>query len=170
MRALLALALLLGCTSAPQAPVVRPADSTLGLLEASLDLDGKVVGSSPAKATVVVVFASWCGHCQATFETLATVRATHPDARMLGVNYRGHEEYDGLGNAEAVRRYVATRTPWLRVVPADEALFGALGRPPLIPTIFVFDHLGRLEARFDRRDRSIPEAEELRALLVRMGA
>jgi thiol-disulfide isomerase/thioredoxin len=116
-----------------------------------------------------VVFASWCGHCKAELDVIAQVRANHGKTRVLGVNYRGHEEYDGRGNAAAVRRYVSTNVPWLRVVPAEDRLFAALGRPPKVPTIYVYDRTGTLVSRFDRRARSLPDASELDALLTRLG-
>jgi len=56
------------------------------------------------------------------------------------------------------------------VIPADDALFAALGRPPKVPTIYVFDRTGGLAARYDRRQRKMPDAAELRALLGRLGA
>jgi hypothetical protein len=55
--------------------------------------------------------------------------------------------------------------PWLRVVPAGEHLFTQLGRPPLVPTIYVFDRAGALVAQFDRRERKPPREDELDALL-----
>lgn len=157
-----------GETPPPRAPATHP-DSPLALIEASFDMDGATVGRSPAKATVVVVFASWCEHCKSELEIVAQVRANHGHTRVLGVNYRGHEEYDRRGNAAAVRDYVATNVPWLRVVPAEEPLFAALGRPPKVPTIFVYDSFGNLVARYDRQERKMPDAEELDALLTRMG-
>ena len=137
-------------TSAPP-PRPGPTGPTLAVVEASVDLDGVVVGppAAAATATVAVVFASWCVHCRDEMPVLAELRARHPDLRVLGVNYRGHEEYDGRGDAAAVRQFVAERAPWLRVVPADERVWRSLGRPPKVPTVLVFDRGGALVAAGD---------------------
>lgn len=169
MRIVVALALavasLAGCPRPPPpaAPVPRPAPA-LAAVEAAPDLDGRVVGPRDGRPTIVVVFASWCGHCHHALAELATLG---DGVRVLGVNYRGHEEYDHRGDSAAVRRYVAEHAPWLRVVPAGEVLFRALGRPPKVPTLYVYDRGGALVARYDRRERAIPDARELRAVLRR---
>lgn len=165
MIRILVLALLVGCP-APQPP--RP-PTPLSLIETSADLDGKIVGPSDARATIVVLMASWCGHCRVQLDQLGEVRARHPRARVLGVNYKGHEEYDNRGNAERLRAYIAPM-PWLRVVPAGEPLFDALGRPPFVPAVWVYDAGGNLVEFYDRRHRAPPSAAEIEALLVRLGA
>lgn len=167
----LVLVFLLGCPPPPEPVLPRPSDRTLALVEASRDLDGVVVGAGPAapSATIVVVFASWCGHCKVELAVVGALRSAHPRVRILGVNYRGHEEYDGRGDAQAVRAYVASSAPWLRVVPAGEPLFDALGRPPMVPTLYVYDRAGTLAARYDRRERAMPDAGELGGLLRRLG-
>lgn len=147
----------------------RPVDrSQLAKLEASVDTAGTPVGTSDG-VTLVIVFASWCQHCHKELDVLAKLRPSHPGLRVLGVNYRGHEEYADRGNAEAVRRYVAQHAPWLRVVPADDALFEAFGRPPKIPTLYVFDRSGTLIQVYSRTDRAMPDADELRQLFRRIG-
>lgn len=168
MRALLVLAL--GCTSIPDAPAPPRPTAQLAAIEASTDLDGAPIGKSDARATLVVSFASWCGHCHRELAIIDTLRAAHPGMRVLGINYRGHEEYDNRGNSEAVRRYAATHAPWLRVVPADDRLFDTLGRPSKVPTIYVYDRTGALVTVYDRNERALPDAAELRALLRRLGA
>jgi thiol-disulfide isomerase/thioredoxin len=165
MIRVLVLALLVGCP-APQPP--RPV-TPLSMIEASPDLDGEPIGPSTARATIVVLMASWCGHCKVQLDQIAQLRARHPRARILGVNYKGHEEYDNRGNAEALRTYLAPM-PWLRVVPAGEPLFDALGRPPFVPAVWVYDARGGLVEFYDRRHREPPTAAELEALLVRLGA
>jgi len=156
------------CAPAPRHAV--SASGALATLEAMPDLDGKPVGASPANATIVVVFASWCEHCHNELATLDSLRAAHPQLRILGVNYRGHEEYDHRGGADAVRAYVAANAPWLRVVPCDDGLYSELGSPPKIPTLFVYDATGGLVEIFDRRERPEPTAAELEPLLRRLGA
>lgn len=165
-RWLLALALT-GCAAA-STPIAAPAPQLLAQLDASRDLDGATIGSSDAPATIVVVFASWCPHCRDELRVIDAVRARHR-VRILGVNYKGHEDYDHRGGSDAVRAF-ARDVPWLRVVPADDALFDLVGRPALIPTILVYDRAGALAERFDRRERAPPDAAELDALLARLGA
>jgi thiol-disulfide isomerase/thioredoxin len=137
--------------------------STFAQLEASRDLDGKPVGASDAPATVVMVMASWCRACRHELAMFEALRVTHPRVRWLGVNYKQHEEYDQRGGAESIRT-LANEVPWLRVVPADEALYTAVGRPAKIPTVLVFRG-GELVARFDRVERAPPTQDELEALL-----
>jgi thiol-disulfide isomerase/thioredoxin len=137
-------------------------------IEASRDLDGAAVGPSDAPATIVIVFASWCPHCKDELRVLDAVRSAHR-VRVLGVNYREHEDYDGRGGPAAVRAF-ARDVPWLRVVPIGDDVFAQLGSPPLIPTLFVYDHAGALIATFDRRDRPAPDRAELDALLAHLGS
>jgi thiol-disulfide isomerase/thioredoxin len=158
-------------TSAPVTLSARPQPPSepapplapLAQLEASVDLDGRVIGA-PAGPTVVIWLASWCGHCRTELGVFDEVRATAPTVRWLAANYEAHEEYDNRGSSAAIRA-LADATPWLRVVPANEALFAAFGSPPLVPAIFVYDSLGALSATFDRRERPAPDAVELAALL-----
>jgi thiol-disulfide isomerase/thioredoxin len=148
----------------------RPGDrSQLARIEASPDADGKPVGGADG-ATIVVVFASWCHNCHKELDVIAQLRPSYPALRVLGVNYRGHEEYKDRGSSDAVRRYVATHAPWLRVVPADDALFDLLGRPPQIPTLYVYNRAGELVEVYRRSERAMPDGDELRELLRRIGA
>jgi thiol-disulfide isomerase/thioredoxin len=158
---------MLACAHPPPAGP-RAGDGQLGAIEASADLDGKPVGHTNAAATVVIVFASWCQHCHRELDILAKLRT--PNVRIVGVNYKGHEEYDHRGNAQAVRDYVGHTAPWLTVVPADDTLFQRLGQPPQVPTMFVYDRNNNLVAVYDRRERALPDADELRDLLRRLGA
>ena len=159
----LVIVMLVACAAVEPAPPAPPQQhvAPLRAIEATPDLDGALVGTA-AQPTVVVMFASWCHNCHKELAVLAELRR---DIRVLGVNYRGHEEYDDRGNAEAVRAYVAKHAPWLRVIPADEHLFALLGRPPKIPTLYVYDGTGALVAIYDRRERAMPDERELRALL-----
>ena len=174
MRFLVALVFLVGCAAEPPQPKATVRPGVLAEIEASRDLDGALVGSegvgsggSRAGATLVIVFASWCPHCKEELVELDSLRSHH--VRMLGVNYRGHEEYDQRGNSAAVRTF-AEHTPWLRVVPIDDATYTALGRPALIPSLYVFDRTGALVESYDRRTRKPPSRDELAALLAKLGA
>lgn len=150
-------------TTPPPASTPVVAVTPLGKLEASRDLDNVVVGAERTP-TVVMLLASWCHHCRDELLVFDTLRKAHPHVRWLGLNYKPHEEYDHRGNAEAVRA-LAADTPWLRIVPADDALFDAFGAPPKVPTIFVYDSRGTLVETFDRRDRPVPREQELDDLL-----
>ncbi len=167
----LVLAIVAACSGTP-ATAAHPLHRTgpLAVLETSRDLDGALVGTSEARATVVFVFASWCGNCHHELAILARLRPAHPGMRVLGVNYGGHEDYAARGSSSAVRRYVAEHAPWLTVIPADEPLFALLGRPPKVPTMFIYDRAGTLVETYDRRDRALPDAGELAAILRRLGA
>ena len=70
------------------------------------------------------------------------------------------------GDAAAVRAFVAEQAPWLRVVPADEAVWKSLGAPPKVPTVLVFDRAGALVRAFDRRAEPIPDLAALEAALA----
>jgi thiol-disulfide isomerase/thioredoxin len=161
----LALALALAACGGSAAPAGPPRHPSLALIERSRDLDRATVGRGDAAATVAFVFASWCAHCRRELDVLRRVLEVVPNVRVLGINYRGHEEYDGRGGAAAVRAYVARHAPWLHVVPAGEALFDALGRPPKVPTIYIYDAAGALAARYDRRERALPDEDELARVL-----
>lgn len=165
---MLALLVVVACVEAPVAPS-RPRDTTqLAAIEASVDLDGAVIGKTSGN-TIVVVFASWCHNCHRELDVIARLRPSHPTLRVLGVNYKGHEEYESRGSSFAVRRYVTEKAPWLRVVPADDPLFELLGRPRLIPTLYVYNRAGELVATYSRTDRAMPDGVELRELLRRLG-
>jgi thiol-disulfide isomerase/thioredoxin len=167
------------CLIAPPPPAFpqasAPARSVLADLLAAPDLDGRAdpAGAAPGaqpQATVVIVFASWCTHCHDEIAVLDQLRIEHPALRVLGVNYRGHEEYDARGSSQQVRNYVRNFAPWMRVVPVGEDLFGELGRPPKVPTLYVYDARGALVATYDRQLRDQPDRAELEALLARIGA
>src|SRR5262245_41381152 len=158
--------------AAPRPREVEVAPDAFAQLEASATIDGWVVAdvAPGGAATVVVVFASWCSHCRDELAAIDQIRLAHPGMRAVGVNYRGHEEYDQLGDAAKVRAYVGAHAPWLIVVPAGDDLFTALGRPPKIPTIYVYDRDGALVEVYDRRTRAMPTAGDLDRVLTRIGA
>jgi hypothetical protein len=163
---------LVGCAPLPApAPAPPPAEAprrgaaSWQMLAASRDLDGRTVGESPGRATIAVVFASWCGHCRHQIGQLAEVIEGRDDVRVLGINFLHHEEYDDRGDSQAVRDYLAAEAPWLQVVPADEDLWRALGSPSKVPTIYVFDDAGELRQVWDRRDAELPTYSDVAAVL-----
>jgi thiol-disulfide isomerase/thioredoxin len=172
---MIALIALVACATPVGQPVpaghetAQPArpESGCARINASVDLDGKPVGDADG-ATLAIVFASWCEHCHKELDQIQRLRAAHPTLRVLGINYKGHEEYDHRGSATAVRAYVGKHALWLRVVPADDQLFELLGRPPMVPTIYVYNRAGELVASYNRRERAMPDAAELDALVARI--
>jgi thiol-disulfide isomerase/thioredoxin len=146
------------------APAPRGAPSWQ-LLARARDLDGRVVGEAPGRATIAIVFASWCGHCRHQIAQLAEVIDGRDDVRVVGINFLHHEEYDDRGDSQAVRAYLAGEAPWLQVVPAGEDLWRALGSPSKVPTLYVFDDAGELRQVFDRRTGELPTYSDLIAAL-----
>jgi thiol-disulfide isomerase/thioredoxin len=147
------------------APAITDPRDAYPLLTSAADLDGNAVGAAGDRTTIVIVFASWCGHCRVEMDILAELMARRADARVVGVNFRHHEEYDGRGDSAEVRAFVAERAPFMTVVPAGEDLFYALGSPPRVPTMFIYDAQGQLIASYDPKVRPSPGYGELRALL-----
>ncbi|ACY17656.1 TlpA family protein disulfide reductase [Haliangium ochraceum] len=151
------------------APANTPADApaaALPTLEAARDLDGHAVGAltSEQHATVVVVFASWCGPCRHELALLGELRADEPRVRIVGVN--AFEDYDDRSDEQRLRDFLASSAPWLRVVRADEPLMAALGQPSKIPTMYVFDRAGALVHSFRRDRRPPPDRAELSAAVA----
>src|SRR3569832_1301206 len=163
MRWLVWVVALVGCATTKPAPSAPARPGVLAQLDASADLDGAVVGHSD-QPTLVVVFASWCPHCKAELGELEPLRAR---ARMLGVNYRGHEDYAGRGSSAAVRAF-AQRTPWLRVVPIDDALFTTLSSPPQIPSIYENNKHSTHDATNTHKEHPPPDRAELAAVLDKL--
>ncbi len=153
-----------GSGLAPTPP--DPARALPAILAASTLDGGPARAAAGPRGTVVILFASWCSHCRHELALLATLLPRHPGVGVIGLNYRPHEEYDQRGNAEAVRDFVAANAPWLVVVPADDTLFTAIGRPPKVPTMFVYDGAGQLVTTFDRRQRPPASEAELEAALA----
>jgi hypothetical protein len=148
----------------PMSAAPTPIATALAQLEASRDLDGVIVGPAAGQITVAVVIASWCRACRHELVVFDALRTDHPRVRWLGVNYVGHEEYARRGDATTIRA-LARELPWLRVVPADDKLFDAVGAPSKIPTVIVYDARGEQVARYDRHERAPPTADEPGALL-----
>lgn len=134
---------------------------------AATDLSGAVVGPAPAgkEATLLVVFATWCGPCRRELALLGELAAEEPRLRIIGVN--AYEEYNDLSDEARLRAFLAESAPWLQVVRADGDLFAALGRPAKIPTLFVFERDGALVEAYLRAQRRPPDKAELQAAIER---
>jgi hypothetical protein len=132
-------------------------------MDAAPDLDGRVIGAPDGKKTVAVVFASWCGNCAAELAEISGIK-DRADTRVIGVNFKWQEEYDDRGDSASVRQMVAEEVPWLRVAPGDERLFRAMGSPPKIPDVYVYDANGALVREYHHLSE-MPDAAALGALL-----
>ncbi len=145
-------------------PQPRP---DLGPLLASADIDGALVG--PAKpgqdATLVIVFASWCGPCRRELALLGELRHQQPRARIIGLN--AFEDWGKLSDQHKLRAFLAEHAPWLQVVHGDERVLQAMGSPRKIPSMYLFDHSGAPTELFLRTQRLPPDAAELRAAIER---
>ncbi len=117
-----------------------------------------------SRATALVVFASWCGHCKAELAQLTQLRERYPDLRIIGVN--AYEEFQGISNQTKLMTYVAANAPWLtEIVSADAAMLEDFGKIPKIPTLFLYDGQGQVVAEYRRNKRPAPSNEELSAAI-----
>jgi hypothetical protein len=146
-------------------PTSSRGPAMLAALEASKDFAGVPIGSTDMRATFVIEFATWCQPCTEELALLHDARDRHSNVRWIGVSYKPHEEYDQRGGAPQVAAFVSA-TPWLRVVPMDDALYTSLDRPRKIPMLWVFDANGTLVAKFSQQP---PDASELESLFTRLG-
>jgi thiol-disulfide isomerase/thioredoxin len=156
---------LVGC-AAPQSPATRSAAAPgYTVVAQATDLQGTRVGPLPAdkKATLMVVFASWCGPCRHELATLGELRAKRPELRIIGLN--AYEEWGEMSDARRLQGFLAQNAPWLRVVHADQKLLRHFGGVRKIPTVFVFDGSGRLVREFRRAMRAPPTLDELEAVV-----
>lgn len=162
---LIAVAMLIGaCTRPPPAAPADPGDQGYRSVVARNDLAGKPVGhDGAARATVVIVFASWCYPCRKELAILSELVTEHPGVRVIGIN--AFEDFDDLSDAATLTAFLGTNHPWLRVVRGDDALLRSLGGVRKIPTLFVFDARGVRVKAFRRSQRLPPTKKELGQLL-----
>lgn len=133
---------------------------------ASTKLDGRPVADGPdARATVVVVFASWCGACRRELATLAELEAATTGLRVIGVN--AYEDWGDRSDAQRLRAFLTREAPWLEVVRGDADVLRVFGGVPKIPSMFVYDREGRAVAEFRRDKRPPPRRAELRSAIDR---
>lgn len=136
----------------------EPADFTLE------DLDGKPVSLSDFRGRWVVInfWASWCPPCVREIPELVAYQASHPEVRVLGVNF---EE----ATAEDARAFLApfsVNFPNLRVGSTPLEPFEPLEGLPTTAIVdpdgeiverhmgpLTAEHLARLIERYQREDR-----------------
>jgi thiol-disulfide isomerase/thioredoxin len=152
-------AALTSCTRPPPVPPGE-GDEAYRTVVSRHGLDGKPVGhDQAARATVVIVFASWCQACRKELAMLSELVTEHPRVRVIGVN--AFEDFDDLSNAVALKEFLGSNHPWLTVVRGDDQLLRSLGGVSKIPTLFVFDAHGAAVKVYRREQRSPPSKEEL---------
>lgn len=150
----------------PTAAQAAPEQGLAAVLRAT-DIHGRPVGAAPhARATALVVFASWCGPCRRKLAVLGELTRDEPRLRVIGVSYAPYEEYGDRSSDEVLRGFVAEHAPWLQVVRADDALMDALGRPRKVPSLLLFDRRGQLVEAYLRARRQPPSRDELRGRIV----
>jgi len=146
----------------------RSAPGYRALVEAT-DINGTRVGPTANKrATLVVFFATWCHPCRNELAMLGKLHAGHRDVRIVGVN--AYEKWNKLSDEKRLRAFLRDNASWLRVVRADKNLFRAFGGVAKIPTLFVFDHTGKLVKSFRRAERPPPDRAELERTLSELGS
>ena len=128
------------------------------------DIRGNAVADEPAtRATVVIVFASWCQPCRTELAILRDLVRDRPNLRVIGVN--AYEEFDDLSDEQALDAFLREAHPWLTVVRADATLLKSLGGVRKIPSLFVFGRDGARLKEYRRSRRAPPTRTELAALL-----
>ena len=157
----------LGCGATTTKQTPQTSSSPLNLLQTERDIDGAVVGESDPKtqATVVIVFASWCGPCRHELAILGQISKQRPAVRIIGIN--AYEEWGNRSDEARLRRFLGQNAPWLQVVHAQRALLRAFGGVPKIPSLFLFDRDGRLVRAFKKDRRAPPGRQELQRAIDR---
>ncbi len=145
----------------PAAPV-----DAMDLLERAPDLNRRRFGQlAPAqRATLVVVFASWCPNCRRELGVIHALIDEFPALRVIGVN--AFEDQHGPRGYDVLRAFIADEAPWLRVVRADDQMLDALGGVSAIPAVFVYDHDAQLVASWSDPHSQPPEVDDLRKTIA----
>lgn len=162
--ALAALAVTAGCERQASSSKARSgAEAGLAALASRTDMRGKALELEGSDATVVVVFATWCGPCRKELALLGDLRKTRPNLKIIGLN--AYEEYNNLSDEKRLKTFLADNAPWLEVVRDDGKLLSIFGGVPKIPTMFVYDRDGEIVHEFRRNKRPPPDKRELEAAI-----
>ncbi len=156
-------ALALSCAAPRTAPRrLAASDPAYDRLENAADIDGRPIGrlADGQQATLVIVFASWCGHCRHELAVIQDLVRAEPALRVVGVN--AYETWSQLSDETRLREFLGANAPWLRVVHGDARLLRAFGGVPKIPSLFLYDRHGRLVVDWRRQERPPPELPDLR--------
>lgn len=168
----LAAATLVACISGADRrsppPAAAPAHPSYPLLEQALDLRGTAIGALAAdqRATVTIVFASWCQPCRRELAILERLQSERPEIRVIGIN--AYEEFDDRSDADRMRAYIEEHAAGLRVIPADDRLLAAYGGVRKIPSVFVYDRRGGLAHEFRRSQVEPPTRADIDRALDRL--
>ncbi|MGI9047942.1 MAG: TlpA family protein disulfide reductase, partial [Rubrobacteraceae bacterium] len=106
---------------------------------------GSLGGNNSKSATLLVLFASWCPHCQAEAPTISSLEKKYPDLRVVMVSIpdkkAGWERGDNLQN---VRKFV--NTYYIKGPAAYDPAVGRTYKVSGTPTIYVLDKNGKIVA------------------------
>lgn len=164
LRSLAIAALLVaGCKGGDAStPAEAGAEAGLAALAKRTDMNGGKLAVG-GDATVVVVFASWCGPCRKELAALGQLRESRPNVRIIGLN--AYEEFESYSDEKKLGKFLAGNAPWLTVVRDDGTLLKRFGGVPKIPTVFVYDRDGKVVHEFRRNKRPPPDKRELAAAI-----
>jgi thiol-disulfide isomerase/thioredoxin len=123
------------------------------------------------RLVVVTFFASWCPPCYAEFRHLGQLleRRRGADLAVIAVNW--FEDWGGADSARLARMLAGVH-PKLSVVAGRERVVRAFDDVRRIPSLFVFDRVGREAYRFvHRRDaeRTHVTVEDILAAIDPLG-
>lgn len=139
--ALLCLAALLVCLSAPLSPAARAAEALPvitgeGLLE--------IVRANPGKVVFINFFASWCPPCREEIPELITIRKEYPETALTLIGVALDEKKDEKGEgADPLASFAASagfNYPVYRAGADVPGLYGVMS----IPHNVVYDTQGKL--------------------------
>ncbi|HTR96456.1 MAG TPA: TlpA disulfide reductase family protein [Candidatus Acidoferrales bacterium] len=128
--------------AAPAATAPPPATPAPPVLRADAKRILSLVQAPGARATVLNVWATWCGPCRAEFPALLAAARRHPGVRLVLVS----ADFDD--QLPAVRRFLAqhgvSQTTYLKAEP-DQAFIDGLNPTwsGSLPATFVFDASGK---------------------------